>query len=159
MDILKKASKRSSPDKVALQIIKNAPKHPKTKKYIKILNRFGSNTWLSSTPIEPDIKNKALFELSKAEHSQTPTLSSAMRDYNTALHLLERTGNYHPQTNKLKKYKHDFTKQLKDREKMAKYMKQKAIISEGKIKQEEDTSSSARFSSTLISSPFKKGLF
>ena len=138
--ILKKAASRTNPYQVALQIIKNAPKkHPRVNKYLKLLNRFGSNNWLSSTPIDRDTKNKALFELSKAEHSQTPTLSSAMRDYNTALHLLERTDNYNPQTKKLKGNKHKFTKQLGDRKNMAKYMKQKAKILEDKIKQEKET--------------------
>tara|TARA_X000001036_G_scaffold436690_2_gene480361 strand:+ start:2103 stop:2669 length:567 start_codon:yes stop_codon:yes gene_type:complete len=48
MDILKRASARSSPNKVAFQIIKyGPPNHPKTKKYLKLLNRFGSDSgWL-----------------------------------------------------------------------------------------------------------------
>ena len=43
MDILKRASHRSSPKIVALQIKKYAPRnHPKTKKYLKLLSSFGS---------------------------------------------------------------------------------------------------------------------
>ena len=67
MDILKKASRRSSPKIVALQIKKYAPRnHPKTKKYLKLLSSFGMHddgepdAWLCYTPISP--REKAVYE-------------------------------------------------------------------------------------------------
>jgi len=89
MDILKKASKRSSPDKVALQIIKNAPKHPKTKKYLKILNKFGS--WLApgnEVPTKEEIENATQILGEYSLRNQIPSSHLAGLNQGDAKHFL-----------------------------------------------------------------------
>lgn len=116
MDILKRACMRSSPKIVALQIKKNAPKnHPKTKKYLKLLSRFGTQ-WLSYEQI-PDnekvtaqemlrlaaaarvaqgvspVKNKGHIQITKnlirLELEKTRPDWTRIREYQDQLNMLE----------------------------------------------------------------------
>ena len=70
MDILKRASRRSSPKIVALQIKKYAPaNHPKTKKYLKLLSSFGAGS-------QPEPRNLAhYFDLAAEEGASAPARS------------------------------------------------------------------------------------